>query len=89
MRDKEVLVLLVCAVYGLLLWMVYLMLARPLMFFDWFIRRTYRSWGISVVVENEKKLRKRSRTLGLLMLVFVMVHATVVIGAILKSCQRG
>ncbi len=87
MHGKEPLWLVLGAVYGFLFWIVYLLVARPLQFVDLFMRRRYRAWGISITIDDERKLRRRSRTLGWLLAVFFAAHATLVIGAILR-CGR-
>ncbi len=47
----------------------YLMLCRPEKWIDWFFRRPWKSFGIAVSIENQDKLRKRTRFLGMIYLV--------------------
>ena len=84
MPTKSLIWLVPAAVYGFLLWIVYLLIARPRQFVEWFVRRTYRSWGIGIVIEDEEKLQRKARFVGQLLLVFIIAHATVVFGALLR-----
>ena len=79
MGSKPVMLVLVCGVYGFLFWIAYLLMAQPLRYVELFIRRSYRPLGISVTVNDEGKLRRRTRVLGLLLLAFFITHAILVI----------
>ncbi|MBI3320903.1 MAG: hypothetical protein HYZ91_01395 [Candidatus Omnitrophica bacterium] len=82
--GSKAFILLILAAYGFLFWVVYLLIARPLQYVEWFLRRTYRSWGISMTVDDESKLKRRTRVWGLLLLVSGIVHATLMMGSILR-----
>jgi len=52
-------------VVGLLCWQVYLLLFRPLTWIEWMVRKPWKSFGIAVSVENEKRLRMATLLYGL------------------------
>ncbi len=49
-------------------WMSYLLFARPKQYIEWFLAKPYRPLGVSVVVSNEKKLSRWTRSMGALFL---------------------
>ena len=85
MGDKVIPLALILVVYGLFLWIIYLMLARPVEFIERFVTRVYSRWGLQVTISDHEQLRRAARRFGIFMLIFVGVHATVVVTAILKS----
>ncbi len=87
MHGKTFILLLLVALYTFLFWVVYLFVARPLTFVELFMRRRYRAWGLSVTIDDETKLKRRSRALGLLLAIFFSLHAALVLGSLLR-CGR-
>ncbi len=85
MSGKGILLLVLSAVYAWICWILYLLVARPDRFVEWFWRRPYRSWGINLIIEDESKLKRKGCLFGRLGLGLVMFHAVLVIGAILKG----
>ena len=84
MSEKIALAFL-AVVYGFFAWILYLMLRRPSRFFELFVRRQDRWWGIETAIIDEKKFRQRLRLFGCLSVVFVSLHATLVFRAVLTS----
>ncbi len=82
MHENAGVLLVVSAVYGWLAWVVYLLLARPARFVEWFMRRPYRSWGITVTVVDDTRLRRRARVLGALLFVVGIANAALVVVAL-------
>lgn len=87
MHGKAFLLLFLVALYTFLFWIVYLLLARPLTFVELFMRRRYRAWGLSVMIDDVTKLKRRARMLGLLLAIFFSLHAVLVLGSLLR-CGR-
>ena len=71
-------------VYTFLLWVIYLLVAHPRRYVELFLGRIYRSWGVTVTVTDEAKLARRTRRMGVLLLLFVIAHATLVFTAVLR-----
>lgn len=51
-------------------WYVYLMLARPKTWVEWFLAKPWRGFGLKVSIEDEQKLRKKARIIGIVSLIF-------------------
>ena len=83
MRDGVwVLVPFLVGIYGYGFWIVYLLIAKPGAFVELMYRRPCRWWGLKVVLEDEAKLKRRSRFFGIVRGVLVAGHATFVCWAI-------
>jgi hypothetical protein len=67
------------AFYGFAVWLSYLLLVQPDRFFEWFWQPQNRWWGIQANVGDQGKFTRRSRTVALLLLVFLALHALVVL----------
>ena len=58
----------------------YLLLARPKTFVEWFLAKPYRAWGVTVTVTDEEKLRRVTRWLGLVLVMFAVGMALIGLG---------
>ena len=83
--DKTVPLILLTVIYGCFAWILVLLLNQPKRFFDGLIARPYRWWGIEFTVVDESRFRRVTRLFGLLMLVLVALHATLVYFTILSG----
>ncbi len=56
--------------FSIWFWHAYLMVARPRRWVDWMYVKPLRWWGLSVTVENEQKLNRKARVMGIFFVLF-------------------
>ena len=66
-------------------WHVYLMLARPRTWVEWFLAKLYRPFGIAVSIVDEQKLRSKLRLMGIPFLLGGLFFVIVIIWAGVRS----
>jgi len=60
----------------------YLLLFRPTTWVEWFIRKTWRPFGLAVTIEDQEKLKRRTRLLGLIYVIGGIIFFALVAGVL-------
>ena len=58
----------------------YLLFCRPVTWVDWFFRKPWKPFGVTVAIEDHQKLKRRTRLLGAIYLIVGVLFLALMIG---------